>query len=207
MTGLRNIYVVDDDMIVRQSLETLISLRPDAVCHGFASGDAFLAVADTLEPGCLLLDLHMPGASGIDVLAALAGHEAKFRAIILTGQGDVTLAVAAMKAGAVDFLEKPCPQTALMGAIDKAFERLEHCGAETTRTAAAQAKLAPLSSREQDVLNGLIAGRSNKTIAFDLSISPRTVEIYRAKLMEKLEVRSLSEVLAIAFAAGLFPRD
>ncbi|WP_380874046.1 transcriptional regulatory protein FixJ [Sphingomonas sp. DBB INV C78] len=201
----RNIYIVEDDDLVRSSLESLVSVRPDVDVRSFASGDAFLAEIERLAPGCLVLDLHMPGKSGIDVLKVIGDDPARFVAIVLTGQGDVSLAVQAMKAGAVDFLEKPCSHRALMQALDTAIARLEHSSQEAMRVETATAKLALLSARERDVLKGLVEGRSNKVIAFDLDISPRTVEIYRAKLMEKLEVRSLSEALGIAFAAGMFP--
>lgn len=200
-----NIYVVDDDDVVRGSLQSLLSVKPDRSVRGFSSGDSFLTAADTLEPGCLLLDLHMPGVSGINVLKAIRADRPKFVAIVLTGGSDVSLAVQAMKAGAIDFIEKPCEHMALTQAVDTALAQLAHSSLQAERTKGATAKIASLSSRERDVLKGLIDGRSNKAIAFELDISPRTVEIYRAKLMEKLEVRSLSEALGIAFAAGLFP--
>ena len=128
-------------------------------------------------------------------------------AIILTGQGNVTLAVKAMKAGALDFIEKPYEADFLLRIVDAAFSRLEQDSEEAARVDAAKALIDKLSPRETDVLKGLIEGRSNKIIAYELDISPRTVEIYRANLMEKLEVRSLSEALRIAFAAGLFPKE
>ena len=202
----RTIYIVDDDDAVRASLHSLLSVRSDLVVRGFRSGDAFLEDADQLDPGVLLLDFHMPGATGLDVLHALDG-KARFVPVVLTGQGNVGLAVQAMKAGALDFLEKPYEADVLMQVIDNAFARLEENSHETARLSAAEAKIAKLSPRETDVLKGLIEGRSNKIIAYELDISPRTVEIYRANLMEKLEVRSLSEALRIAFAAGLFPKD
>lgn len=202
----RTIYIVDDDDAVRASLHSLLSVRSDLVVRGFRSGDAFLEDADELDPGVLLLDFHMPGATGLDVLHALDG-KARFVPVVLTGQGNVGLAVQAMKAGALDFLEKPYEADVLMQVIDNAFARLEENSHETARLSAAEAKIAKLSPRETDVLKGLIEGRSNKIIAYELDISPRTVEIYRANLMEKLEVRSLSEALRIAFAAGLFPKD
>jgi two-component system, LuxR family, response regulator FixJ len=202
----RTIYIVDDDDAVRASLHTLLSVRSDLVVRGYRSGDAFLEEAAELDPGVLLLDFHMPGATGLDVLQALDG-KARFVPVVLTGQGNVGLAVQAMKAGALDFLEKPYEAEVLMQVIDNAFARLEENSEEVARLNAAEAKIAKLSPRETDVLKGLIEGRSNKIIAYELDISPRTVEIYRANLMEKLEVRSLSEALRIAFAAGLFPKD
>lgn len=199
----RTIYIVDDDDAVRASLHSLLSVRADLVIRGYRSGDAFLEDAHELEPGVLLLDFHMPGSSGLDVLKAVRGI-GMFAPIILTGQGNVTLAVQAMKAGALDFIEKPYEADVLMRLIDTAFSRLEQDSDAAARTDAAKAKIAKLSPRETDVLMGLIEGQANKVIAYNLDISPRTVEIYRANLMEKLEVRSLSEALRIAFAAGLF---
>ena len=200
------IYIVDDDDAVRASLHTLLSVRSDLLVRGYRSGDAFLEEAADLDPGVLLLDFHMPGATGLDVLQALDGTT-RFVPVVLTGQGNVGLAVQAMKGGALDFLEKPYEAEVLMQVIDNAFARLEENSEEAARLNAAEAKIAKLSPRETDVLKGLIEGRSNKIIAYELDISPRTVEIYRANLMEKLEVRSLSEALRIAFAAGLFPKD
>jgi len=199
----RTIYVVDDDDAVRASLHSLLSVQTDLVIRSYRSGDAFLEEASDLDPGVLLLDFHMPGASGLDVLQAI--DRGNFASIILTGQGNVTLAVQAMKAGALDFVEKPYEADELMQLIDNAFSRLEQDSDAAARVEAAKAKIARLSPRECDVLMGLIEGRSNKVIAYELDISPRTVEIYRANLMEKLEVRSLSEALRVAFAAGLIP--
>jgi len=201
----RNIFIVDDDDSVRMSLMHLLRLRPDHVLRDFASGDAFLAEAPKLPAGCLLLDLQMPGTSGIGVLEALAAYSGRFGPVVLTGEGDVSLAVQAMKLGALDFLEKPCNHMRLFEAIDLAFARQAQSQHAATRRSQAIAKINSLSLRERDVLIGLMDGRSNKLIAHDLGISPRTIEIYRAKLMEKLNVRSLSEALGIAFAAGLYP--
>jgi two-component system response regulator FixJ len=183
----------------------LLSVRGDLVIRSYRSGDAFLEEANDLDPGVLLLDFHMPGSTGLDVLNAIA-KRATFASIILTGQGNVGLAVQAMKAGALDFIEKPYEADLLMHIIDTAFSRLEQDSTAAARVDIAKAKIAKLSPRECDVLMGLIEGRSNKVIAYELDISPRTVEIYRANLMEKLEVRSLSEALRVAFAAGLIPK-
>ncbi len=201
----RTIYIVDDDDAVRASLHSLLSVRADLIVRGYRSGDAFLQDVDELDPGVLLLDMHMPGSTGLDVLHSLESS-VKFVPIVLTGQGNVGMAVDAMKAGALDFVEKPYEAEVLLQLIDTAFARLEEDNEAAARTAAAEAKIAKLSPRETDVLRGLIDGRSNKINAYELDISPRTVEIYRANLMEKLEVRSLSEALRIAFAAGLFPK-
>jgi two-component system response regulator FixJ len=203
----RTIYIVDDDDAVRTSLHSLLSVRSDLIVRTYRSGDAFLAEVAELDAGVLLLDFHMPGSTGLDVLNAIGERaEGRFVPIVLTGQGNVSLAVQAMKAGALDFIEKPYEAELLMQVIERAFARLEEDTETAARTNAAEAKIAKLSPRETDVLKGLIEGRSNKIIAYELDISPRTVEIYRANLMEKLEVRSLSEALRIAFAAGLFPK-
>jgi two-component system response regulator FixJ len=201
---IRNIYLIDDDDAVRASLHGLLSLRSDLVVRNFRSGDQFLDGVAELESGVLLLDYHMPGKNGIEVLQQLGSSSpGRFLTIILTGEGNIDIAVQAMKSGALDFLEKPYKADALMEAIDKAFDRMEHDSAGSAQIETARAKVAVLSPRERDVLTGLIEGRSNKIIAYDLAISPRTVEIYRANLMTKMGVRSLSEALRVAFAAGL----
>lgn len=202
----KTIYIVDDDDAVRASLHSLLSVQSDLLIRGFRTGDAFLEEVPELEPGVILLDFHMPGTSGLDVLERIH-KDPRFVTVVLTGQGNVSLAVLAMKAGALDFIEKPYEAELLLRVIDTAFARLDEDNQEAARIDAAKAKIARLSPRETDVLRGLIEGRSNKIIAYDLDISPRTVEIYRANLMDKLEVRSLSEALRIAFAAGLFPKD
>jgi two-component system, LuxR family, response regulator FixJ len=202
----RCIYIVDDDDAVRASLHTLLSLQPNLVIRNFRSGDKFLEQAEELDPGVLLVDYNMPGTSGIDVLTRIrAANDDKFTAVVLTGEGNVDLAVRAMKAGALDFIEKPYEAETLLKTVDAAFARNEQASAAASTTDSARTKIDLLSPRERDVLMGLIEGRSNKVIAYDLDISPRTVEIYRANLMTKLGVRSLPEALRIAFAAGLVP--
>lgn len=201
---IRTIYIIDDDDAVRASLHSLLSVHSDRVIRSYRSGDAFLEEVGDLDPGVVLLDFHMPGSSGLDVLQAL-GRGPRFVPIILTGQGNVATAVQAMKAGALDFVEKPYDAETLMEVIDHAFAQLEQGGEVAARVQKAKAKIALLSPRETDTLKGLIEGQSNKVIAYELEISPRTVEIYRANLMEKLDVRSLSEALRIAFAAGMVP--
>jgi two-component system response regulator FixJ len=203
---MRSIYIIDDDEELRISLHRLLSLRSDLLIRSFPSGDAFLAQREELDPGVLLLDMNMPGATGLDVLRSIK-DQPRFLAIILTGQGNIEVATKAMKAGAVDFLEKPYDYQALTDVMESAFERLEQESAAAARVESAKGRVGQLSARERDVLKGLIEGHANKVIAHDLAISPRTVEIYRANLMAKLKVRSLSEALKIAFAAGLFPDE
>lgn len=203
---MRSIYIIDDDEELRISLHRLLSLRSDLLIRSFGSGDAFLAGMSELDPGVLLLDMNMPGSSGLDVLRSIKGNS-RYLAIILTGQGNIEVATTAMKAGAFDFLEKPYNYQTLTEVMEGAFEKLEQESAAAARVESAKQRVAQLSARETDVLKGLIEGHANKVIAHDLSISPRTVEIYRANLMAKLKVRSLPEALKIAFAAGLFPDD
>ncbi|WP_114955039.1 response regulator transcription factor [Sphingosinicella terrae] len=201
----RSIYIVDDDEAVRSSLYSLLSALPDQLVRSFASGEAFLERVEELDPGVVLLDQSMPGLSGMEVLQRL--DASRFVAIVLTGHGSVSIALEAIRSGAADFLEKPYDPDILLQILDRAFATLELDRASLAKVAAAQAKIDRLSAREREVLKGLIEGRANKVIAHALEISPRTVEIYRSNVMDKLEVRSLSEALRISFAAGLFPGD
>ncbi len=196
---MRAIHIVDDDEPCRTFLRRLLSPQSDLIIRCFKSGDAFLA--DDHDAGVLLLDLHMPGASGMDVLATAGARHA---AVVMSGGGDIGLAVEAMKAGALDFVEKPFEAARLLGSIEAAFRVLEQSEAAARRARAARDKITSLSPREGDVFRGLIDGRPNKAIADALDLSPRTVEIHRANLMEKLSARSVPEAMRIAFAAGMF---
>ena len=200
---MRSVYIVDDDDPVRLSLQMLLQQIPGLIVRGYASGDAFLAAIDAEDRGVLLLDFHMPGTTGLDVLRALQPKRERFATIMLTGRGDVGIAVQAMKIGALDFLEKPYDPDQLIEVVDAAFCRFEDDCVRNARVEDARSRVATLSPREREVLLGLIEGRANKVIAHDLDLSPRTVEIYRANMMEKLDVASLSEALRLAFAAGL----
>lgn len=199
---IRSIYIVDDDDDIRASLHTLLSVYKNTIIRGFSTGDAFLAELDELTPGPLLLDMNMPGTSGMGVIEAIRGRP-DLLPIVLTGWGDVSRAVLAMKAGAVDFLEKPCDPAQLLQTVETAFSLLEKTTLVAARTEAAVSKLERLSGRERDVLEGLMVGKSNKIIGHELGISPRTVEVYRANMMEKLEVPSLPDAMRIAFFGGL----
>ncbi len=198
---MQSVYIVDDDQAVRQSLHGLLSERPNLVIRVFASGDAFLDNIEPSDGGVLLLDFQMPGRNGIEVMRELQGRSAKFLTIMLTGQGDISLAVQAMKAGATDFLEKPYDPHHLLNLLDEAFARFSETSGIAERREQARERIARLSPREHEVLMGLIEGRPNKVIAHQLDLSPRTVEIYRANMMEKLDVSSLSEALRLAYAA------
>lgn len=202
----RTVHLVDDDDAIRRSAGFLLKTSGFLVVS-YASGDAFLAQAKSAAPGCVLLDIRMPGMDGLDVQQAMIDRGIALPVVMLTGHGDVTLAVRAMKAGAVDFLEKPFEKIALLAAVEKAFDRLREGDRLQMSAADASVQLASLTGRERDVVKGLIQGHPNKTIAFDLGISPRTVEIHRANLMRKLGAGSLSDVLQIAFAAKLGADD
>jgi len=198
----RLVHLVDDDEAVRRSASFLLRTSRYLV-KTYASGVEFLALGKDIAPGCILLDVRMPEMDGLEVQAALKERGVLLPVIVMTGHGDVNVAVQAMKAGAVDFIEKPFEKAVLLGAIEEGFARIEQAGRGRARADEAKARLEALTPREADVLQGLVRGHPNKTIAYDLAISPRTVEIHRANLMTKLGVASLSEALRIAFAAGL----
>ena len=200
MQDNRIVHIVDDDEAVRQSLAFLLSSTGLAV-RLYDSASAFLAGLASVKGGCLITDMRMPDMTGLELLHQLRAKACGLPAIVITGHGDVALAVEAMKAGAVDFIEKPFDQEAILTAVKAALER----GGEGGDTAAIAARLASLSERERQVLEGLIAGHPNKTIAYDLGISPRTVEVYRANLMTKMEARSLSELIRMAILAKVTP--
>ncbi len=196
------VYLVDDELAVRRSISFMLKTAGMEV-EGFESGEAFLKVAGSLDPGCVLLDVRLGGIDGLAVQQLLRDRGIMLPVIIITGHGDVGLAVRAMKAGAVDFIEKPFEKATLIGAIAQA--QLHNQGIEQLHrlAAVAQAQLNVLTPRERDVLEGLVNGHSNKVVAYDLGISPRTVEIHRANLMAKLGVHSLSDALRIAFTARM----
>ncbi len=202
MADKRMVHVVDDEEALRRSASFLLKTSGYAVTV-WSSGVAFLKEARHAEPGCVLLDIRMPEMDGFAVQAAMIERGIAMPVIILTGHGDITMAVAAMKAGAVDFLEKPFEKAALVAALAEGFRRLDGLDADQERAKDAGVRIAALTPREQDVLGGLARGLPNKTIAYDLAISPRTVEVHRANLMTKLGVRSLSDALRLAFAAGV----
>jgi two-component system response regulator FixJ len=198
----RLVHLVDDDEAIRRSASFMLRTSGYLV-KTYASGVELLALGKAVPPGCILLDVRMPEMDGLEVQAALKDQGVLLPLIVMTGHGDVNVAVQAMKAGAVDFIEKPFEKAVLLSAIEEGFARIEQAGRRHARTDEARARLGALTPREADVLHGLVRGHPNKTIAYDLGISPRTVEIHRANLMTKLGVASLSEALRIAFAAGM----
>jgi two-component system response regulator FixJ len=196
----RIVHLVDDDASVRRSVGFMLKTSGHQV-QTYESGAELLKSSSQLERGCILLDIRMPGMDGLEVQQALQEKGVGLPVIIMTGHGDVGLAVRAMKAGAVDFIEKPFEKMALLSSLEEGFRRISQREVTGGRKKDAEVKLQALTPRERDVLEGLAHGLPNKTIAYDLGISPRTVEIHRANLMTKLGVRSLSEALRIAFAA------
>ena len=223
MTAGLTVFIVDDDDAIRDSLEVLLD------CAGFRAESfstplAFLESGAPSRPGCLLVDVRMPQMSGLDVQERLTRGGHAMPVVVMTGHGDVPLAVRAMKAGAVDFVEKPFEEEALLAAVRSALALARSAESRTADAAPPAAvperpasppalsappevlsRLSTLTPRELDVLRWLVAGKSNKVIAFELSISPRTVEIHRARVMEKMQADSLPTLVRMAIAAGVVP--
>lgn len=200
-----HVYVVDDDDALRAELTETLKARGHDVT-AFPDGRAFVDVHDTLPDGCVVLDVNMPRLGGREVQEALRQAGSRHQVVMLTGAATVPLAVAALHAGAADFIEKPMRPDVLIQAVDRALARLRHDLHQRTRAAAAQDRIARLTEREHDVLCGLVLGLQNKIIAFRLGLSTRTVETYRAHAMDKLGVSSLSEAVRVALDAGIEPK-
>ena len=198
----RTIHVVDDDAAVRNSLEQLLGSMGFATVI-YATPDAFLLAAPHLSGGCVLLDVKMPGISGLEVQARLRTIGFVPPIIVITGQGDIQTAVLAMKAGAFDFLEKPYEDEVLLAAIEAALAASPDDHIQQAVDSAQ--RIARLSPREREVLDALVAGAPNKVIAFDLGLSVRTVEVHRARMMERLGTRQLAEAIRLAVLATLAP--
>jgi len=198
------ILIVDDDPDVRDSLRALLESSGYSVCD-FQSAAAVLADPKIAEAMCLIADIRMPDMDGLQLQEELARRQIRIPVIVVTGHGDVALAVRAMKAGAIDFIEKPFDGDVLLESVKEALVLSRQNRGQTVQAQAAGTHIALLTQREKQVLEHLVAGRSNKIIAYELDISPRTVEIHRAHLMEKLQARSLSDVIRMALAAGIEP--
>jgi two-component system response regulator FixJ len=196
------VHVIDDDEAVRDSLAFLMrSASIDVKTYETAA--AFLQIAPGLKSGCVITDVRMPEISGIDLLRRLKELKIGVPVIVITGHGDVPLAVEAMKIGAIEFLEKPFDDDILLSTVRAALNKEDTDRKRRAERAGIESRLAALSKRERDVLEGLVGGRANKQIAYDLGISPRTVEIYRANLMTKMQAATLSELVRMALIGGI----
>ena len=199
-----SVYVVDSDESVCDSLKELLTSAGFLVgC--FASGRDFLKTASSLPSGCLVSEVRLPEFDGVELLHRLMARGLNFPAIMITRHGAIDVAVRAMRAGAVDFIEKPVPKEPLLEGISRAQQHLNSLRNHDMRVRVARERLALLTERERDVLDGLVAGLPNKTIAYDLNIGPRTVELHRARVMSKMHVRSFAELVRVALAAGCDP--
>lgn len=195
------VHIIDDDEAVLESLAFLLDTAGMAV-RTYDSPLLFLKGLAQTESGCVVTDIRMPEMSGIELLRRLAEAGEPFPVIVITGHGDVPLAVEAMKLGAVDFIEKPFDDEMMLSAVRAALARGADAGQMDAERASVAVRLSTLSAREREVLDGLVAGHPNKTIAFDLGISSRTVEVYRANLMSKMQASSLSDLVRMALLAG-----
>jgi len=202
MAQARVVHVVDDEESIRKSLDFLLRTAGFKV-EKWPDGESFLKGADRTTAACVLLDIRMPGMDGLQVQAEMISHGFNLPVIVLTGHGDIGTAVRAMRGGAIDFLEKPFNRERLLQSLDLGFVQLADRDGRRSREQWARTQIATLTLREQEVLDGLACGYPNKTIAFDLSISTRTVEVYRANVMTKLEVTNFADALRVAFAAGM----
>ena len=202
MPDMKNIYVIDDDEAMRDSLGFLLEAAGFRVTL-FETAQKFLDALPGLAFGCIVSDVRMPGIDGIELLKCMKAGHSKFPVLIMTGHGDVPLAVEAMKLGAADFLEKPFEDDRLVGMIEAAIRQAGSAVRSDTVTQDIAARIATLSPRERQVMDGLIAGLSNKLIARDYDISPRTIEVYRANVMTKMQANSLSELVRLAMRGGL----
>jgi two-component system response regulator FixJ len=202
MPAEATIYVIDDDEAMRDSLDFLLSAAGFRV-RLFESGAAFMASGPVAAPGCIVTDIRMPGMDGLELLKRVKAEKVAVPVVIMTGHGDVPLAVEAMKCGASDFVEKPFDDEGLIDAIRTAISHAGPALHDEAASRQAAARVAALSGRERQVMEGLVAGLSNKTIARDHGISPRTVEVYRANVMTKMRAANLSELVQLAMRAGI----
>ncbi len=200
MSQGNKVYVIDDDPAMRDSLDFLLGSAGFNV-RLFDSAQVFLDELANLEPGCVVTDVRMPGIDGMELLRQLNSGARRLPVIVMTGHGDVPLAVEAMKLGALDFLEKPFGDDRLVGMIETALAENESGSKSDALSADLAARVASLTQRERQVMQGLITGQSNKTIGREYDISPRTVEVYRANVMTKMQAGNLSELVRFAIVA------
>ncbi len=195
------VHIVDDDPAVRNSLRFLLKASGYEAAT-YASGPELLSQAKELQPGCILTDVRMPEMNGIELVRQLKALGVPHPVIVMTGHADVPLAVEAMRAGVVDFIEKPFDDEALLTSLGSALAQTAATAGEDAEVGEIRARLEQLTTRERQVLEGLVAGQANKAIAYDLDISPRTVEVYRANVMTKMKARSLSELVRMRLLTG-----
>lgn len=198
------VFIVDDDAAVRDSLDVLLTTLGYET-ESFATGTAFLEACKSVCGGCVLLDIRMPDMGGLEVLARLQNRRQDLPVIMITGHGDVSMAVRAMKSGAVDFIEKPVREEALVERVEAALQLARQAERNQALQETAFANVQKLTPREREVLEMLVIGRPNKVIAQALDCSPRTIEIHRARIMEKMDARSLPHLVRMALAAGIEP--
>ncbi len=198
----RIIHIVDDEAPVRSSLAFLLMSSGFAV-RAHESGPAFLAALVDPATACLITDLRMPEMNGVELLEILSERGQKLPAIVITGHGDVPMAVAAMKAGATDFIEKPFSDDVLIEAIHRAVAQAGSQDKGAIKAPEVRQRLTQLTGRETEILTGIVAGLPNKTIAYDLQISPRTVEVHRASIMHKMQAKSLPELVRMTLGVDL----
>jgi two-component system response regulator FixJ len=197
----RSVYVIDDDEAVRDSVSLLLEARALAA-QSFASGPEFLAVASSLKPGCIITDMRMPLMNGLELLHRLRDRNLTFPVIVMTAHGEVSLAVQALKAGATDFIEKPFPGEVLIDAVLSALQAIDQRHERDKDTAELNRRIESLTPREREVMDQLVAGNQNKVIAYNLGMSPRTVEVHRARVMQKMHASSISALVRMVVAAG-----
>ena len=202
MAAQPTIFIVDDDEAVRGSLEALLESHGFQV-ETFDSAGAFLGSEAPSQGGCLIADIRLPGMDGLALQEELVRRGTRLQVIVVTGFGDVPLAVRAMRSGAIDFLEKPYDETVLLAAVRRALEAAKAASQAADAIREMETRLASLTERERQVLDLLAAGRPNKVIAYELDISPRTVEIHRARVMEKMGARNLAELVRMVVEADV----
>lgn len=205
MTAGRFIHIVDDEAVVRASIVSLVQAHGAFECREYADGEPFVSALDSLEPGCVILDLQLAGMSGAAVMRALAQRPDRFRMIVVTGFSDLATAIAAFEAGAVEFLHKPFEMRALLDAVERGFHLLENDAEPPERVATARALIARLGAGESNVLARLIRGEANEDIARALDLDPRRIQILRARALQTIEAPSILAAIRTAAIAGWPP--
>jgi len=196
------VHLIDDDEAVRTALGFVLEMN-DLPARAYPSAEAFLEVAEGLQSGCVVTDVRMPGMTGLDLVRHMKAQGLDLPVVVITGHGDVPLAVEAMRAGVIDFLEKPFDDAALLRSIRMALDAQAETEVRRAEKQRVEQMLQALSAREREVLQGVVAGKMNKVIAYELGISARTVEVYRANVMTKTQAQGLSDLVRMALLAGL----